>query len=75
MCNPVYLGEENYDDSKFYWGNIEHLDTVKALRDKSGTIGVDGLSSKLITMALLRVLPILTYIFNFSLIFGVYPSA
>jgi len=23
MRNPVYLGEENYEDSKFYWSNIE----------------------------------------------------
>jgi len=76
MRNPVYLGEENYEDSKFYWSNIEHLDTVRALRrDKSGAVDVDGLSSRLITMALPRVLPILTHIFNFSLTFGVYPSA
>jgi len=74
MHSPVYFEEKNYDHSKFYWGNIEHLDTVRALRrDKSGAVGVDGLSSRLITVALPCVLPILTHIFNFSLIFGIFP--
>jgi len=37
--NPIYLGETTYDDSRFYWKNIESVHIINALRRcKSGSI-------------------------------------
>src|SRR5436190_21719475 len=71
----IYLGEQTYDDTKFYWSNIEPQMIVRALkRIKSKAVGADGLSPALIMSALPSVLPIVGHIFNHCLTNGVYPD-
>ncbi|XP_071631879.1 uncharacterized protein [Temnothorax longispinosus] len=69
-----YLGEETYNDSKFYLGNIEPWEVLKAVtRIKSDAVGADGLSMKLLLRVLPCILSTVTHIFNFSLTYGAYP--
>jgi len=73
--SEIYLGDEIYDDSKFYWNHIEPAQVTKALMsNKSDTEGIDCLTSKLIIKALPCILPVITHIFNFSLLNGSYPE-
>jgi len=62
-----YLGEETYDDSKFYWKNIMLQDVLSALRKKKSTAtGYDNISDRMIISALsvimfLRIFSIFVY--------------
>jgi len=72
--SKIYLGEEFYDDSKFYWNHIEPAHVLKALMaNKSDAEGIDCLKSKLILTALPCILSVVTHIFNFSFVNGIYP--
>ncbi|XP_024878939.1 uncharacterized protein LOC112459171, partial [Temnothorax curvispinosus] len=71
----IYLGETAYDDSKFYWSNIEPLDIVRTIgKSKSDAMGVDGLPRSLVVRALPSILLALTHIFNFCFSHGVFPE-
>lgn len=71
----VYLGEEVYDDEKFYWKNITPQEVDRALRKgRSDAIGCDDLPLSLIVKALPSIMPILTHLFNYCLIYGVFPN-
>jgi len=73
--SKIYLGEELYDDSKFYWNHIEPAHVLKALMaNKSDAEGIDCLKSKLILTALPCILSVVTHIFNFSFSNGIYPQ-
>ncbi|XP_011348842.1 uncharacterized protein LOC105285967 [Ooceraea biroi] len=71
----IYLGEPEYGDEKFYFRHVG-LEEVSAavLRNKSPATGVDGLSGRLVRIALPSVLPVLSHIFNWSLMCGTFPS-
>ncbi|RLU16479.1 hypothetical protein DMN91_010547 [Ooceraea biroi] len=71
----IYLSDPVYSDSKFYLRHITPADAMTVLlRSKSQAMGVDRLPSKLIHIALPCILPVLTHIFNFSLLNGVFPN-
>ncbi|XP_011686376.1 PREDICTED: uncharacterized protein LOC105449078 [Wasmannia auropunctata] len=73
--NKIYLGEEIYGDTKFYWSDITPRDICSAIRrNKSMAIGCDNISQKLIASALPCILPILTHLFNFCFSRGVFSS-
>ncbi|XP_020297639.1 uncharacterized protein LOC109862120 [Pseudomyrmex gracilis] len=75
--NPtaLFLGEELYDDTKFYWKDIGIGDICNVIKNiKSGAVGVDGLSVEFLRMALPSILPIIEHIFNFCTLNGVFPT-
>lgn len=73
--DPYYLGEESYEEHKFYWRHIETEEAVKALlSNKSEAVGMDGLPSAWLLKALPVVLSVVTHIFNHSLTMGVFPN-
>ncbi|XP_029673838.1 uncharacterized protein LOC115241977 [Formica exsecta] len=75
VLDNVHLGDQSYDDTKFYWHNIETQMVARALaRNKSGAVGIDGLTSKLISLALPCILPFVTHIYNYCISNSVYPD-
>lgn len=71
----VFLGELAYDESKFYWKNVEDAKVRTAVSTiASNSTGHDGVSRDLIRLAMPCILPVLTHIFNYSLNSGVFPT-
>ena len=65
---------DNFDDARFFFKHITPDIISKALNKiKSGAIGVDGISSRIIKVSLPCVGHIIEHIFNFSLTHGVVP--
>lgn len=66
------LSEAIFDDEKFYFDYIAP-DTIRRSlgRIKSNAIGVDNISSRLISMTLPVIMPIIEHLFNFSLMHGI----
>ncbi|XP_020298638.1 uncharacterized protein LOC109862886, partial [Pseudomyrmex gracilis] len=56
--NGIYLGDESYEDEKFYWRNIDNNDVRQAIRGiKSNATGIDGLSLDMVVRALPCITP------------------
>src|SRR5436190_4915195 len=73
--NNTDFSSENFDDTKFYFKHITPDIISRAFgRIKSGAIGIDDISSRLIKASLFYVMPIIEHIFNFSLTNGVVPK-
>ncbi|RLU21552.1 hypothetical protein DMN91_005925 [Ooceraea biroi] len=71
----IYLGELEYGDEKLYLRDVTPREVSVVLkRNNSLSTGVDGLFSKLINLALPCILPVLTHIFNYSLLYGTFPD-
>lgn len=65
----------SFDDGNFYSKDVTPESIFKAFgRTKSNAIGADGLSLKIIKLILRSVLPIVEHLFNFSLLYGDFPS-
>ncbi|RLU25270.1 hypothetical protein DMN91_003363 [Ooceraea biroi] len=77
-CNSnesIYLGELEYSEDKFYWRHVGPEEVCSALsRIKLQAKSVNGLSSKLINIAMPCIMPVLTHIYNWSLSYGVFPT-
>lgn len=68
-------GEAGYDDSKFYWKNIESLEVVSAVRrGGSDSEGRDGIPRSLLVRALPCILSVIVHIFGFCFAYGVFPD-
>lgn len=69
------LSEAIFDDEKFYFDYIAP-DTIRRSlgRIKSNAIGVDNISSRLISMTLPVIMPIIEHLFNFSVMHGIVPA-
>ncbi|XP_020297720.1 uncharacterized protein LOC109862171, partial [Pseudomyrmex gracilis] len=73
--SDVFLGDESYEDSKFYWSYIDFNDIRHAIREvKSGSAGMDGFSLDMISRALPSITPYIAHLFNHCLLHGVFPS-
>lgn len=71
----VYLGDESYEDNKFYWRSIDYDDIRRAIREiKSCAAGMDGLSLDMVGHALPSITPQIAHLFNHCLLHGVFPS-
>lgn len=69
------LNDLCYDDSKFYWKDIDIMSIIEVVeRVSSGSVGVDSLPAKLIKIARPFIAPYLGHIFNYSLQDGVFPN-
>lgn len=71
--DPIYLGEESYDDFKFYWKNLEDREIYLAICSiKSNVIRRDEVPLSIVSLALPTIL-YHVHIFNFNLMYGVFP--
>lgn len=72
---PYYLGQVEYDDSKFYFKDISVRVLDKALNhSRSNATGVDGIAINVIKLALPSLRTQIHHLFTFSLMQGIFPE-
>lgn len=65
----------DFDDHKSFFANVDHADLRRALRLSSvASRGMDGISLAVIKNTLSCLEPVYLYLFNFSLMHGIFPT-